>query len=190
MDAGTRPQTTGLGRAVWHELPASVRGGGLIDPCQLSTIDVGPSPGTPSGLILFISRLRQRRPTPSTSLSNAFSNAVNINFAPVNINFCRRQRLQQRRPPCVISTGHCFQIFRTAGPRPSPFFESRRRGHCFQIFAETGRRRFDFFFTTTSSRFCSPVWVGYLTFGLSTHPPRRSACRDSFKNSLFLYLYV
>ena len=130
-----------------------------------------------------------------------FSNAVNINFAPVNINFCHRQRrptpstspssrLQQRRPPCVISTGHCFQIFRTAGPRPSPFFESRRRGHCFQIFAETGRRRFDFFFTTTSSRFCSPVWVGYVTFGLSTHPPRRSACRDSFKNSLFLYLHV
>ena len=32
--------------------------------------------------------------------------------------------------------------------------------------------------------------MGYLTFGLSTHPPRRSACRDSFKNSLFLYLYV
>ena len=64
------------------------------------------------------------------------------------------------------------------------------RGHCFQIFAETGRRRFDFFFTTTSSRFCSPVWVGYLTLGLWTHPPRRSACRDSFKNSLFLYLYV
>ena len=83
MDAGTRPQTTGLGRAVWHELPASVRGGGLIDPCQLSTIDVGPSPGTPSGLYLFS--------------SHAFDNAVQRlqqrrkhQLRPVNINFRRR----------------------------------------------------------------------------------------------------
>jgi hypothetical protein len=67
---------------------------------------------------------------------------------------------------------------------------NRTEGPLFLNFCWNRQAPLRLFFTTTSSRFCSPVWVGYLTFGLSTHPPRRSACRDSFKNSLFLYSIV